>query len=238
LDYRLLRSIHSKLKQLTDLRERVAQGPRKIKMVSNNEANFLAELESAKQQVTKTRLAIDAQQMTLNEREAKVRDMNRRLNEAESNKEYQLLKDRIAADVQANSVLQDEILEMLERLDGLVAVANSAKANHAKSQLDTKKITDQVALELEALQAEIKRVSAELAEAEKQLPSELITDYRRLVAGMGENAFGSTDTETCDNCCQRLTTQMAADLTLRNLVRCQGCGCMLYIAESHPLGRT
>ena len=237
LDYELLRKIHRLLKQITDLRERMAQGPRKVKVVANNEAAFLGELEAAKQDVVKTRLAIDSKQMTLNEREAKIQDLKGRLNSADSNKEYQLLKERIEADLQANSVLQDEILEMLERLDDLQAVSESAKANHAKAVIETKKITDQVELQLKELNSELTRVCGNLAETERQLPAELMQDYRRMVNGLGENALGSTDTETCGNCYQRLTTQMVAELMMKHPVRCQGCGCILYVAEHHPAGR-
>ena len=42
---------------------------------------------------------------------AKLDDLQAKLNMAQSNKEYQLLKDQMAADKQANSVLADEILE-------------------------------------------------------------------------------------------------------------------------------
>lgn len=139
-----------------------------------------------------------------------------------------MLKDRIAADLQANSVLEDEILELLERLDAVNAEVVQAKANHQKAKDETTAMRDKVKLELSELKAEKSRVAGELAEGEKSLPGAMMEDYRRLVRLKGENSFAVSMADTCDNCNQRLTTQTVSDLMLKKLVYCPGCGAVLY----------
>jgi len=219
------------LRQLTDIAERMEKGPRKVRIVAANEASFAKGLEEAKERLLLLRKASNAKQMQLSEREAKIEDMKNKLNVCDSNKEFQLLKDRIAADDQANSVLQDEILEQLEKLDVLVEDVETAKANYAKSQVESKRISDEVALELKALELEQVRITQELADAEKTLPVDMNGEYRRLVAGKGEDALGPTDTETCGNCNQTVVTQMVSDLMMRKLVCCKRCGCIMYLPE-------
>lgn len=231
LDYGLLRTLHRMLRQLTDIRDRMERGPRKVKVVSNNEATFASELDALKAKTLELRKASNAKQMQLGEREAKVEDMERKLNACDSNKEFQLLKDRIAADNQANSVLQDEILEQLERLDVLAAETKTAEENLNKAKAETSRVKSEVALEIEALKSEQTRIEGELAEAEKTLPHDLVDQYRRLVRGKGEDALGETDTETCGNCNQTMITQRVSDLMMRKPVFCQGCGCLMYLAE-------
>jgi len=237
LDYGLLRTLHRMLRQLTDIGERMEKGPRKVKIVVANETSFATALEEAKQRVMELRKASNAKQMQLSEREAKIEELKNKLNTCETNKEFQLLKDRIAADLQANSVLQDEILEQLEKLDVLTAEADQAKQNLEKSQAECKKIRGQVELELKSLKAEKVRIEGELADAEKELPIELVGEYRRIVAGKGEDALGSTDTETCGNCNQRITPQTVNDLMMKKPVFCKGCGCWMYLTEGHAAGR-
>ena len=231
LDYALLRTLHHKLRMLTDLDERIQKGPRMVKVVSANEANFLRELETAKQNLLELRKASNAKQMQLSEREAKIEDLKAKLNVCDSNKEFQLLKDRIAADEQANSVLQDEILEQLEKLDVLTEEAENAKKNHEKSQADTKQVSAKVEAELRELESEKARVTNELAKAEEGIPFNLMVEYRRLVAGMGEDALGATNTETCGNCNQTLTAQTVNELMMHKPVFCKGCGCLMYLPE-------
>ena len=180
------------------------------------------------------RMAADAKQLQLTEREDKIVDLTGRLNSCDSNKEFQLLKDRIAADKQANSVLQDEILEQLEKLDVLIADAETSKQNYEKAKNESAKITAQVESELKQLESELSRVSGELEESIKQLPVDLMSQFNRLVEGKGEDALGETDSETCGNCNQRLTTQTAAELMMKQAIFCKGCGCLLYLAANHP----
>lgn len=231
LDYDLLRTLHHKLRMITDLDERIKKGPRKVKVVVANEANFLTALEEAKERLTELRKASNAKQMQLAEREAKIEDMKGKLNVCDSNKEFQLLKDRIAADEQANSVLQDEILEQLERLDVLTEESDAAKKNYEQSQVDTKTMKAEVEADIAALESEKARVKAELAEAEKSIPNDLMIQYQRLVKAKGDTALGVTDTYTCGNCNQTLTPQTVNELMMNMPVFCKGCDCLMYLPE-------
>lgn len=229
VDYGLLQSLHRMLRQLTDIEERINRGPIKVKVVSNNEREALQTMEECQQRVDELRRASNDKQMQLAEREAKIEDMKGKLNTCDSNKEFQLLKDRIAADEQANLVLQDEILEQLERLDKLTEELESAKQKHQQAQQETQAMKDKVAMELEELTAEKNRITGELQENEVKLPGELLADYRRSVPKKGEDTFASTNTETCDNCNSRVRTQMASQLLLQKAVKCEGCGAIMYV---------
>ena len=232
VDYGLLQTLHRMLTQLNDLQERIDKGPMKIRIVSANESNFKEELDAADAKLNELRKASNEKQMQLAEREAKIEDMKGKLNACDSNKEFQLLKDRIAADEQANLVLQDEILEQLERLDVLGEELATAKQNHEKSRSETEAMKTKVAEETSQLQAEKKRIEGELSESEKQLPLDLKEDYKRLVARKGENAFASTNTDTCDHCNQNCTKQMKSDLMMQLAVLCPSCGSILYTKQS------
>lgn len=228
LDFGLLQTLHRMLRQLTDIEDRMRRGPMKVKVVETNETSFATDEAECLARQEELRRSSSEKTMQLNEREAKIEDMKGKLNVCDSNKEFQLLKDRIAADLQANSVLQDEILELLERLDVVNAEVAEAKANHQKAKDETVAMRDQVKLELSELNAEKERVTGELAESEKALPATMMDAYQRLVRLKGENTFAVSMIDTCDNCNQRLTTQTISDLMLKKLIYCPGCGAILY----------
>ena len=228
LDFGLLQTLHRMLRQLTDIEDRMRRGPMKVKVVETNETSFATDEAECLARQEELRRSSSEKTMQLNEREAKIEDMKGKLNVCDSNKEFQLLKDRIAADLQANSVLQDEILELLERLDVVNAEVVDAKANHQKAKDETVAMRDKVKLELSELNAEKERVTGELAESEKALPATMMDAYQRLVRLKGENTFAVSMIDTCDNCNQRLTTQTISDLMLKKLIYCPGCGAILY----------
>lgn len=231
VDFSLLRTLHRMHRQLADIDERLRKGPLQVKIATQNEAAFRNELEQTKERQKQNRLATDRKQMTMNERDAKVTDMKARLNTADSNKEFQLLKDRIAADEQASSVLADEIFEMLERQDAIDAEVVAANENLNKATDEKKKITDKVTGETKALLAQRERIASELAENETKLPSEVKIDYRRRADAKKEDVLSETDSHTCGNCQVHLTSQMAATLLMNQILFCQGCGALLYLKE-------
>jgi predicted nucleic acid-binding Zn-ribbon protein len=235
LDFGLIRSLHRLLKQQTDLREQLENGPRKVQLVKLNESKFLKALEDAKAELKRIHQTVEEKQLQLDEREARVAQLKFHMNTCDSNKEFQLIKERIAADVQANSVLQDEILELLERLDLQKANCEVARINFEKARVEKEAALQSIKSDHQYLQAELNRVTQELAAAEKKLPGELLKEYRHAIKGLGENVFGETDGQNCGNCFQSLTIQKSADLRMNRAVYCQGCGSLLYPAEKTSL---
>ena len=231
VDYGLLRTLHRMHRQLADIAERMRKGPLQAKIARNNQLSFQAGLEEVQGNSKSNRIAADAKQLQLGEREAKVENMKGQLNAADNNKEFQLLKDRIAADEQANSVLADEIFEMLEKQDVIEVEVVAAKENLAKATEESERIINKVRNELKALKEEQARIEGELKEAEKKLPQDVQENYFRRAATKKEDALSETDSRTCGNCHQKLTAQVASQLMMSHAVFCQGCGALMYLKE-------
>src|SRR5215831_17320527 len=112
-----LRELHRIHRQLSDLRERLDRGPKQVRARTGGVAQ--AEEQSAKVHgdLKAGRVALDQKQLQLKTAEGKIAELKVKLNQANTNREYQALKDQIAADEMASSVLADEILEAMEQLD-------------------------------------------------------------------------------------------------------------------------
>jgi predicted nucleic acid-binding Zn-ribbon protein len=218
-------------RQLADIDERMRKGPLQAKIAQNNQATFETALQEATETSKANHMAANAKQLQLGEREAKVETMKGQLNTADSNKEFQLLKDRIAADEQANSVLADEILEMLEKQDILEQEVKTAKENVAKATSETERIINKVRDELKALKEERERVEGELKDSEKILPQDVQERYFRAAASKKEDALAETDGRTCGNCHQTVTAQILSQLMLNHAIFCGGCGALFYLKE-------
>ena len=150
------------------------------------------------------------------------------MNAAKENREYQTLKEQIAADRQANAVLSDEILEILERIDQVVVQLGAAKESVGELQLELERISKQVADKKVVLESELSRVESELAEAESQLSGDFIRDYQRLVAARGEDAMAELEGKCCSGCYQMLTPQLLERLSIGHPIICASCGRLIY----------
>ncbi len=226
-----LQELHRIHRQLADLRERLERGPRQIRARQINVSKLTAAQSAAHEKVQKTRLASDQKQLELKAGEGRIEDWKARLNSCSSNREYQTLLEQIAAAEMAGSVLSDEILESLERIDQLEVADSQAKDLVKSGQDELVKCRDAVAQETEICNRDIGRLELELVKAEKNLPANLKGDYQRVIRGKGAEGMSEVEGQVCLGCGQQITLNMQNNLILDKLVFCASCGCLLYLGE-------
>jgi predicted nucleic acid-binding Zn-ribbon protein len=230
-----LRTLHRIHRQMADLKDRLERGPRQVRAGHQAVERTEHELTTAKETYKRTRMESDGQQLQLKQREAKIDDLQRKLNECNSNAEFKILKDQIAAEKQANAVLEDEILDKLERLDELQHKTHEAEQRLVKTREELQKTQQRVEGEHGKLQSELERVKAELQQTEASLPTDFKADYDRIVRARGEEAMAPVDGETCGGCNTILTPQVMNELYLSKMVFCKACGCLLYLPEDRSV---
>lgn len=233
----VLRELHRIHRQLGDLRERLDRGPKQIKARQAAVARLEGELAQAKADVKAARVGADQKQLLLKSGEGKIGELKVKLNAASSNREYQALKDQIAADEMANSVLADEILEALEKIDALTALIGEAEQNLAKGREELARIEQQVRSQHDSLIGDVQRLEAELKNVEASLPGEFRDAYQRVVKGKGTDAMAQVEGEICGGCNHHLTANIFSSLLMDRVVCCQSCGRMLYLPEDRTPGR-
>jgi len=231
-----LRTLHRILRQLADLRGRIAAGPRQV-------AAHAARLEAAEaaktgvqDDVKKAKVAADQKQLQLKSAEAKIHDLEAKLNACKTNREYQTLTEQIAADRMATKVLEDEILEALDRIDAVrkTLPATETAVEAARTQLAQTK--SRVASEATSLEGEVQRLSVELESAERELPADARILYDRIVKQKGDEGLAPLDGESCGGCFHQVTGNMHSNLLMGRVVVCRTCGRLLYVPETQAPG--
>ena len=226
-----LRRLHRVHQQLRDLNERLERGPRIARAHEANLARVQTELAELQAKHKSQRVRVDDKQLQLKSREAEIERRRRQLREAKDNRSYQGLLDQIAADEKASSVLEDEILEAMERFDEITKRLAVAQAAVAKAQEDAKRSAEEVELEGPKIRLDIERLKLELQQSEDELPSDFRDGYRRLVRGKGSDALAPIRGEFCGGCNQHVPLNMYNNLASSKPVFCRSCGCLLYLPE-------
>ncbi|MCE9607649.1 MAG: phospholipase [Planctomycetia bacterium] len=233
----VLRELHRIHIQLGDLRERIEKGPRQVKAHELNVARSEAEATRLKNEQKALKMASDAKNLQLKSGDSKMLDLKTKLNQSKSNREYQALKDQIAADQMSGSVLQDEILELEQKIEDSKKVVAAAEAVLVKAKEEVNRVQQKVRDEQGSLEADFKRLEAQLIESEKGLPDDLRETYTRKVRDMGADCMAVVDGEHCGGCYQNLTPNTMSTLMMDKIVQCQVCGRMLYFAEDRSIGQ-
>jgi predicted nucleic acid-binding Zn-ribbon protein len=213
---------------IQEVQEEIDRGPRQLKARSNTTATRLADLDAQRQKQKQLKMLADQKALQLKTNEAKLVDLKGKLNQAASNREFDIIKGQIEADKVANSVLEDEILETLDKVDKSQADVKKLEAEVAAAQAEEKKFSAIVDEKRPGLEARLSTLRDELTKAEKDLPDEIRAAYQRLVQAHGASALSPVENATCTSCYVRLTPQNAVSIEAGAIMFCRTCGRLLY----------
>jgi predicted nucleic acid-binding Zn-ribbon protein len=223
--------LHRIHRQLGDLRERLERGPKQVRLREQQLKNAEAELDRAQHSAQQCRMAADSKQVDLKANENKIQDWKGKLNSCKTNREYQALLEQIAAAEMAGSVLSDEILETLERVDLLDVKVREARQLVDKSRQELDRVRSRVGDESGSIRHDIERLEKELVETERSLPADFRGDYDRVVRAKGAEALAEVTDHYCGGCNQQITANMQNSLAMGRPVFCFSCGRLLYNVE-------
>jgi len=226
-----LKELHRIHQQLAELRDKVERGPKQIRAREANVAQLEANLAAARDRAKQTQMTIDRKQLDLKSGEQKIVDLRVKLNAANSNREYQALIEQIAAAEMAGSVLSDEILESMDKVDQLGTAVKEAELLLAAGKQELEKTRRSIDESAASTRANITKLEAELGTAEKSLPADLKADYNRVVRSKGADSLAVAEEGVCTGCGQQITLNMQNELKLSRLVFCKACGRLLYLTD-------
>ncbi len=227
----VVRNLHQHLVQIADMKTQIERGPRQVKAAVLQVETAKDLLQKCKESIKQKKMDADRKQLQLREREAKVHDWEGKMNAAKNNREFQAIKEQIGADTQANSVLSDEILEILEEIDSLQI--NSKGFDEKLKLIEAEKVKTEanVAQKLAVLNQELERVEGSLAVLEKQLTPEFLVQYKRLVSNRSEDSMAPLDDVSCGGCYTSLPPKILDSLRKEQAISCPSCGRLLYRPE-------
>ena len=175
---------------------------------------------------------IDKKELDLKSNEGAIAKYNVQLNSIKTNKEYSVLISEIGSKKADMSILEDEILNTMSRLE----IANQ----------EYEKATKELRNEEESLNGLIKSVDAEIQEADIEiekikneqkkyidlLDEHSLKNYNRLSNIKGGNAIVPVIGNVCGGCSMNVTTQTLNELMGgEDLVFCLSCSRILYLDE-------
>lgn len=226
---RAFESLHLLLKKLTNANQLLEHGP---KRVANCEQKVVAAQEVCdlqKAEIQQIKKKADQTALHLKTSEGEVDKQKVRLNDAKSNKEYEIIGGQIKAATQKCEAFEDEILDLLNQVDEAEAKLEALKElkQEADDKVDAVKAT--VAKKRPGLLAEVEALNSQITEAEKLIPAgEATSNYKRLRGSLQDKALSKVEDGYCEQCNSQLTSQDAVQVNMGKYMLCRQCGRILY----------
>ncbi|MBU0634549.1 MAG: hypothetical protein KKA52_05740 [Candidatus Omnitrophica bacterium] len=217
--------------QIFKLRNTLENDPIRIKELEQQYQNKFAFLKGLEEEFKKVQVEHKEQELELGSREDAVSKYKTQLYQVKSNKEYNALQleiERMKAD---NSLLEERIIVILEKIDKLKKEIetekkvlqeeeNRFKGEKAHIELEMKELKEK----LDGLEAQRKRIIS------SSIKPEILTLYERILENKGELAIVPVKGEACAGCFMAVRPQVLNELKLGKLLTCETCSRILYVA--------
>jgi uncharacterized protein len=227
-----LKRLHEFHLRLQELQHQLEHGPRQVKARQQILARKQTEIDALKAELKQTRLMADQKNLQLKTNETKIGELRVKLNQATSNREFDIIRSQIDADSMANSVLEDEILEVLDKVDQIQQKIGKAESEAAQTAADVRRVAQDVESSAPQLRTQAAEIETALREAEKILPGTTVEMYRRLVQAHGAGALATVENNACTACNEILSPNSLVELNTGKFIFCRSCGRLLYRPEA------
>ena len=225
-----MKQLHNLRIKLREISDQLEKGPRQIAARKQQIDKKKEELETQRNKLKQMKVAADQKNLQLKSSEGRIYDLSGKLNAAANNREYEALRSQIAADTMAKSVLEDEILEALEKVDAAQIEVKKAELDIAAIENEMQTLVAEVNAKEAGLKDEAAALQIQVSEAEKILPPDIVPQYRRLVQAYGADALAPVVNKSCSECYVSLTAQLFLELRAGSVKFCT-CGRLMYVAD-------
>jgi predicted nucleic acid-binding Zn-ribbon protein len=225
----ILRELHRLRRHIAGLQEEINRLPVRLKAQQGKLTRQEEDLKVARDALQHIKVGIHQNEVSLKEANQHITKLEGQ--PVSNKKEYDALRNEVAAERKKCGTIEDAILECMavaeEQSARIPELEKSLKAG--KDELDRFEVTakERVA----GLTDELRKTQAQLKEVEATLPDGIRKDYERLVASRGEDALSLAKKGTCSACYSALTEQQRNDLAAGRLVLCKSCGRIVYLAD-------
>lgn len=170
-------------------------------------------------------------------KEATVKKFQGQLYQVKTNKEYTVLQHEIAGLKADNSVLEEEILKVMDQVDqqkAAVAAAGEAMKGHEVRTGAAIAVVEREIAELDTAIVTLQETRATIA---PRVDPKILARYERIVEkkeGVGLVPV-AVDREACSGCHMNLPPQAINEIRLKErLITCESCARLLYYPEDVP----
>ena len=225
-----VQSLKNKIKELETSQERRKQDVQKKKDQIEEEKDLAEKKQEEKVTVQKD---IDRKELDLKTNEGEITKYNVQLNSIKTNKEYSALITEIGSKKADMSILEDEILDMMSRLEEANQGLEKATENLRSKEQSLKDLINTVDAEVKVTDTEIEKIKGEQKKYIDLLDENSLQSYNRLSNIKGGKAIVPVIGNVCGGCSMNITTQTLNELmSSKDLVFCRSCSRILYLDEN------
>ena len=224
-----LQSLKSKINELKEYQERRKQDVQKKKTQIADKGTLA---EKKHEEKLSSQKEIDGKELDLKTDEGEITKYNVQLNSIKTNKEYTALCTEIGSKKADMSILEDQILNTMSRLESVNEEYNKLQEDLRREEESLKDLIESVDADVKKIDIEIEKIQNDQQKYIDFLDENSLNHYNRLSNIRGGKAVVAVIGNVCGGCSMNITAQTLNSLMGgKELVFCQSCSRILYLEE-------
>lgn len=163
----------------------------------------------------------------------KVEKLKARASEIKNNKEYQALLKEIEAAEQESKAIEDDILLLMEKIDGAAGQITAAEQRAREEEAVIQAEQKQHEAAFARLEEELKAVEQARREMVSRIQPPVLAQYQKLLVSKAGSAMAEARGESCSGCYMSIPPQVFVNVKKNeSIINCPNCGRILYYKEA------
>lgn len=198
----------------------------KLRTDVESEKVRFSELEKTAKDI---QIKLKEKELELSQKETQVKKLDGQLSQVKTNKEYNVLQQEIASLKADNSLLEEEIIHILDEVEAAKEEVRKEKEKFLAISKAFQDNDNEMLVREKSLQTSLSDMKQKRDDAVAQLPPELGELYNRIVSKKQGLALARISGEVCTACQMQLRPQLVNEIRLgEQIIVCENCSRILY----------
>ncbi|MFC1631832.1 zinc ribbon domain-containing protein [Candidatus Omnitrophota bacterium] len=189
-------------------------------------------LKNAENQSKALQLKRKEREMDLETKEKEIKKYQAQLLQIKTNKEYMSMQKQIEGLKADNSVLEDDILGLMDQIDKAKTTVSAEREKMVSAENKVKAESAKIDQEIKQIEEQINSLNKQRVELCVNIDKNLLSRYERILQAKSALALVPVIDQSCGGCHQVLPPQVINETRMKDqLVTCEFCARLLYWAE-------
>jgi len=218
--------------QLFELRRQLQQKPQALARFKETVQQEQAAAQAVEAKLKAVQLQQKEKEMELATREGTTKKLQGQLFQVKTNKEYTAIQHEIEQSKADASLLEEEIIKLLEAVEQASKEHKAQVARVGERQAELRTQEQQVAREMDELKAQVATLERRRQEIVPLIERDALSFYERILANREGVAMVPLVGNSCSGCQMIQPPQVVHEVKLNaRLVTCQTCTRILYLDQ-------
>ncbi|MFH2137267.1 MAG: C4-type zinc ribbon domain-containing protein [Candidatus Omnitrophota bacterium] len=230
-DIETLKKLQEIDSEIYKLKSEMDENPHKLAEMEQKFSGESDALKALEDSLKKIQIAHKEKELDLQTKEQNIAKQSTQLFQVKSNKEYNALQLEIEKQKADNSILEEDVIMGLEKIDSLkqsIAVERESFVQKEQEFKKQKSVIESKSLELKQ-QIESFQVKRKVV-LEAGIDPKVLELYERILEHNGESAVALVKNDACQGCFRTVRAQVVNELQMGKLITCENCTRILYVA--------